>query len=136
MSTWVRAEKIVWDDFEGEVVLVQPDKGQVWVLNASGSFVWKACDGRTPLATIADGMARGGGGSERDVAGVLSETGAFCEDMKAQGLLAPAATAAPPEVVRPRPRFQAPYVPPTIKKKDRTAPSPGRPRPRSGSGLP
>lgn len=108
MPVFKRSDKVVWDELAGEAVLVQPDRAATFVLNPSGAFVWKRCDGRTPVDRIVADLSAGGAEAAR----VEAETAAFCAALQAKGLLeeAPAAPArtAPPA------RFAAPYVAPRV----------------------
>lgn len=53
----VRSQELVWADLDGEIVLYQPERGVVVVLNATASAVWASLDGGTSLEWTAVSLA-------------------------------------------------------------------------------
>ena len=46
--------RAAWRVYEGEAVIVSPEDSMLHTLNAVGTFIWEAADGRTTLGTIVD----------------------------------------------------------------------------------
>jgi hypothetical protein len=44
-TRWMRTEQAVWEELNGEVVVVEPRNGRTWLLNAAAAQVWRGCDG-------------------------------------------------------------------------------------------
>ena len=87
----IRMDDVVWEEFDGQALLIQPRTGARWTLNASAVQIWKLCDGESSVAELARGFARGG---SRAMDHVQREVAEFCDAMTAHGLLQPCATAA------------------------------------------
>ena len=49
-------EGIIWKTVQGEVVLLNPENGQYFGLNASGSSFWEKLDGRQTVGEIVSAM--------------------------------------------------------------------------------
>jgi hypothetical protein len=49
-----RAGGIRWRVVEGEVVLIDPDEGELVRFNEIGSHIWQAIDGQSTVAQIVD----------------------------------------------------------------------------------
>ncbi|MBM4440910.1 MAG: PqqD family protein [Candidatus Rokubacteria bacterium] len=43
---------MAWRTFDGEAVLVSPDDSRLHTLNAVGTLIWEAADGRTAMDEI------------------------------------------------------------------------------------
>jgi len=89
-EAWTRSEEVVWQELEGEAVLVSPRLGYSWVLNATAAYLWRHCDGRTSLQALARRVADAAGLEVRQVLARLTE---FSQELAKQGLLVPAAAA-------------------------------------------
>ena len=76
---WTRAEYVVWDELDGEAMLVNPNTGARWTLNATALAVWKLCDGRRGVAELARMLDRS-----------RAEIALFCQQFNQFGLLQPA----------------------------------------------
>lgn len=81
---WVRSDDIVWEDLDGQTLLVQPATGKRLVLNATASKVWQLCDGRCSLSELVNEFATIRNSS---LNGLQRELAAFCEELAAMGLL-------------------------------------------------
>ena len=66
-TLWARSEELVWEELDGEAVLVQPRTGRTWRLNAAAAALWRACDGTTQQLS--------------------AECMAFCRRLELEGLL-------------------------------------------------
>jgi len=124
---WVRASDVVWEELDGEAVLVSSSTQRTWVLNSTASFVWKHCDGSTSLHDIARGLAAAGCA---EMHRVRRDVTAFCQELASVGLLSPAhrlahAAAAPAAVC-----FARSYLPPGIRVTTTLGAGRGRPSPR------
>ena len=56
-SQWVRSKDVVWEELDGEAVLVSTTRQKTWALNAAASVIWKCCDGQTSIDDIASKLA-------------------------------------------------------------------------------
>jgi Coenzyme PQQ synthesis protein D (PqqD). len=66
-------------------LLFNPDTNQIRVINATGLFIWKQCDGRKDLPAIVVALKSAFDGvPETEVEG---EVRAFVDDMRANGFL-------------------------------------------------
>jgi hypothetical protein len=66
-------------------LLFNPDTNQIRVINATGLFIWKQCDGRKDLPAIVVALKSAFDGvPETEVEG---EVRAFIDDMRANGFL-------------------------------------------------
>lgn len=76
--------RVAWRVYDGEAVLVSPDDHRLHTLNAVGTLVWEAADGRTPVDEIAARVWR-----EFDVERerAAADALAFVETLAGSGLL-------------------------------------------------
>ena len=44
--------RAAWRVYDGEAVVVSPDDSTLHTLNAVGSLIWEAADGKTPMGAI------------------------------------------------------------------------------------
>ena len=92
---WTKNDGVVWEELGAEALLVQPRERKTWRLNPVAAYLWKHCNGATSLRQMAVALARGaratGAGEARRIERDLS---AFCAQLEAAGLLAPARGAA------------------------------------------
>lgn len=126
---WIRSSDIVWEELDGEAVLVSPSAKRTWVLNPTASALWKSCDGCTPLESIARNLARAG---RHELSKVKAELTAFCKMLEENGMLRPAPC--PVAVSGGAVCFYGPYVPPFVKLQSAGVGFRGRPSSRGGSG--
>ncbi len=67
------------------VLLFNPDTNQIRVINPTGLFIWKLCDGKKDLPAIVAAVKMAFDGvPEKEVEG---EVKAFIDDMRANGFL-------------------------------------------------
>lgn len=127
---WERARDIVWEELDGEAVLVSPVTSKTWVLNATASAIWKYCDGQTSIDALAAAFAQAG---RLEVAKVKTELLAFCRQLEAQGMLRASSS---PIGIGAACAFAGSYVPPFIRMHSSGVGFRGRPSSRGGSGGP
>ncbi|MBN2398995.1 MAG: PqqD family peptide modification chaperone [Candidatus Aminicenantes bacterium] len=66
-------------------LLFNPDTNQIRVINTTGLFIWKHCDGKTDLAAIVSAMKKAFDSvPEADVEGQVKS---FIDDMQTNGFL-------------------------------------------------
>jgi hypothetical protein len=82
--TWKRSNEIVWEELDGEALLVSPVSGARWSLNAAAAAVWKCCDGTRSLAALSSAFAQASGLSLREA---RQEIAMFCQRFSELGLL-------------------------------------------------
>jgi hypothetical protein len=70
--------------YEGEAVIVSPEDSMLHTLNAVGTIIWEAADGRTALPAI---VARVVDAFEVDVVTASRDAAVFIEDLCRRGLL-------------------------------------------------
>lgn len=73
---WTKNEAVIWEEYEGGVLLVEPRSGSRWALSAAAALAWKLCDGTRPLRDIADQLQLCSDSVER-----------FCHQFEQVGLL-------------------------------------------------
>ena len=83
-TKWIRSDAIVWEELNGEAVLVSQATGDRWSLNTAAAEIWKACDGTRGLCDLARGFARASGRSVTEATRDIAE---FCERFTQLGLL-------------------------------------------------
>ena len=44
--------RAAWRVYDGEAVIISPDDSTLHTLNAVGTLVWEAADGKTPVAAV------------------------------------------------------------------------------------
>jgi hypothetical protein len=76
--------KTAWRVYDGEAVVLCPDDSTLNTLNAVGTLVWEAADGKTPVSAIVARISE-----EFDVEQERAErdVGAFIEKLCQRGLL-------------------------------------------------
>ncbi len=80
-----RSPEVLEEEFDGELVLCEPVREQVVLLNETGAAVWELCDGSLSVAEIVALLADQTG-AERET--VAADVAAFVEDLVARGFLA------------------------------------------------
>jgi len=70
--------KAAWRVYEGEAVIVSPADSTLHTLNAVGTVIWEAADGRTAMDAIVGRSARIGRNAQVR-AGVLGDTTSIAE---------------------------------------------------------
>jgi len=83
-AQWVRAGDVVWEEVNGEAVLVSTSERRTLVLNATASFLWTCCDGSVSLDDVARRITAVGG---RKLEQVRNELAAFCLELETRGVL-------------------------------------------------
>jgi hypothetical protein len=76
--------RAAWRVYEGEAVIVSPEDSMLHTLNAVGTFIWEAADGRTTLGTIVDRVVDA---FEIDHATAARDATVFVEELSRRGLL-------------------------------------------------
>jgi hypothetical protein len=132
-AQWVRSHDVVWEEIDGEAVLVSTAVQKTWVLNATASLIWKCCDGTISLETLARRIA---GGCGREAGRVKAELVEFCREMEQRGLLmgVRAAGAISGDQLSSTLCFSGMSVPPMIKMESLTVGIRGKPSPRGVCG--
>jgi len=76
--------KMAWRVYDGEAVILSPDDSTLNTLNAVGTLVWEAADGKTPVSAIVARIS-----AEFDVEPERAErdSAAFIEKLCQRGLL-------------------------------------------------
>lgn len=85
-SLFVRNPDVILreEDPDG-ALLFNPDTNQIRVINPTGLFIWKHCDGKNDLPAIVSALKKAFDGvPEKEVD---NEVKAFVDDMKANGFL-------------------------------------------------
>lgn len=126
----VRESGVVWEELDGEALLVNPATKSSWLLNPTATLIWRHCTGAHGLAELARALARTTGAEVRKVE---REVAAFCRRLQQAGLLhAAAAPAGGGSTVA----FSGlgGYTAPAMLSRALTAGSRRRPTPRGNSG--
>jgi len=76
--------KAAWRVYDGEAVIVSPEDSTLHSLNAVGTVIWEAADGRTAMPAI---IARVCDAFEVDPATAARDAAAFVESLTQRGLL-------------------------------------------------
>ena len=128
---WMRSKNVVWENLNGEALLVDFSTGLRWAFNASAASIWRQCDGwRTP-SEIAHAFV---GGANQALQGTRQEVAAFCEALAKTGLLVPC-VAIPAKAAASGVVFMSGFESaPTIRSLGLGATSRRRPSPRGNSG--
>ena len=108
-----RVRDVVWEDFDGEAVVVHATRNGVWRLNRTATWVWKHCNGESSLDDLARHLAQSAG---VEVGRVIEDLDAFCAELRGQGLLqtAPCAALNGGQAQRNLTTFRFRYVPPAL----------------------
>ncbi len=83
-----QADRVAARVVGGKAVVVVVDRGKLHTLNATGTFAWERCDGRT-VGELADALAEAWG---IDRTQALSDVRRFVEELAAAGALLVEAT--------------------------------------------
>jgi hypothetical protein len=92
-AKWKRSTDLAWEQLGREALVVNPQSGMRWTLNALGAVVWRLCDGSLDSAGIAAALANAGGRSRREI---REDVERFCSALAHAGLMQPAAAKALP----------------------------------------
>ena len=76
--------RAAWRVYDGEAVIVSPEDSTLHTLNAAGTVIWEAADGRTAMASI---VARICDAFDVDAATAARDTGVFVDSLCRRGLL-------------------------------------------------
>jgi hypothetical protein len=82
-TKWIRAHGVVWEELDGAALLVSPDSGACWSLNATAAALWKLCDGSRSPRELAAALGK----SAREARVEIAD---FCQTFAKLGLLQPA----------------------------------------------
>jgi len=75
-TKWIRSTDVIWEELDGQALLVHSKTGARWSLNTGALAVWKCCDGSSTLGSLATNF----GQSKREIA-------EFCRTLAEVGLL-------------------------------------------------
>ena len=78
-----QAERVAARVVGGKALVVVVDRGRLHTLNATGTFLWERCDGRT-VGELADALVEAW---PIDRARALADVGRFVEELAAAGAL-------------------------------------------------
>lgn len=80
----IQNPKMAWRVYDGEAVIISPDDSTLNTLNAVGTLIWEAADGRTPVSAIVGRICE-----EFDVEAEQAErdSAVFIEKLCQRGLL-------------------------------------------------
>ena len=53
----IRSNDVVWEELEGQALLVHTRTGERWTLNAAALVLWKLCDGTRTVESLAKALA-------------------------------------------------------------------------------
>jgi hypothetical protein len=85
-SLFIRNPDVILREEETDgALLFNPDTNQIRVLNATGLFIWKQCDGKSDLPAIIAAMKEAFDGVPE--AEIETEINDFLNDMKTNGFL-------------------------------------------------
>lgn len=60
MSTkYTRSGEVIWEELDGEALLIDTENQSAWVLNASATHVWKHCD-TCSVESLVETLSRAG----------------------------------------------------------------------------
>ena len=130
---WVRSSDVIWEELDGETVLVEPRTNRTWLLNSTASFIWRNCDGALRTDVLARRLTSA---SRRELDGISADIAAFCGSFEELGLL----RAVPQPVLQPVSGSAAarssagPYAPPRFIAHGLGSGPRHRPSPRGLSG--
>jgi hypothetical protein len=78
-------EVILREEDPDGALLFNPDTNQIRVINATGLFIWKHCDGNNDISAIVASLKKSFAGvPEKNVA---NQVKSFIDDMRANGFL-------------------------------------------------
>lgn len=80
----VRADGAFWDVVDGDMVVCAPESGELYRLNATGAYLWEACDGVAPDA-LSERLTAAF--PEVDAERLAADTRRFVADLRDKGLL-------------------------------------------------
>ena len=80
-----RGPKLAARKVAGEMVILKADDSSLYVLNALGTAIWEAADGRTPLGAIVNDVICRDYAVDRETA--LRDVGEFVRELAAFGVL-------------------------------------------------
>ena len=76
--------RAAWRVYDGEAVIISPEDSTLHTLNAVGTVIWEAADGKTQLSAV---VARICDEFEVELEVAAGDTQAFVEDLCRRGLL-------------------------------------------------
>jgi hypothetical protein len=131
-AKWVRSSDVVWEEIDGEAVIVKPSTKRTWVFNTTAAYIWKYCDGHGNLDDVARQLASSCG---RELRQIRTEIKEFCQQLEEIGLIVE--NSAPVDAVSTgNVTFRGSYFSPSIKLQNMGLGFRGRPSSRNGPGSP
>jgi len=82
----IRSSEIVWQELDGQALLVHARTGARWTLNAAALAVWKLCDGSRTVESLAKALAAS---TRRSLGECREELDRFAQALSGTGLLQP-----------------------------------------------
>jgi hypothetical protein len=126
----VRENGVVWEELDGEALVVNPATKSSWLLNPTATLIWRHCTGAHGLTELARALARTTGAEARKVE---REAVAFCRRLQQAGLLRSSEAAAYGTAPMAFAGLNS-YSAPDMLSRGLTAGSRRRPTPRGNSG--
>jgi hypothetical protein len=83
-AKWIRSNDVVWEEIDGEAVIVKPSTKRTWVFNTTAAYIWKCCDGHANLDDVAHQLASTCG---RELRQIRTEIKEFCRQLEEIGLI-------------------------------------------------
>ena len=80
----IRHPDLAFRLFDGEAVIIDPNTGKIYMLNAVGSRIWELVDGARTLIEIGEALHRE---YEIDVEQAAESARAFCETLAERRLI-------------------------------------------------
>ncbi len=77
---WTRSKDIIWEELNGEALLIDTASESAWVLNATATHLWKHCE-KFGVECLVEELARVG---NRQLEQVREEVRTFLEAMQAR----------------------------------------------------
>jgi hypothetical protein len=123
-TKWVRCNDVVWEELNGDALLVSPPTGRRWTLNTTATGIWKLCDGGADLYDL---VRRFSTVSQREIA-------EFCSLFGELGLLTQGTAIAPVQAASGGIAMMSTEPPPMFRELGVGSGSRRRPSPRGNSG--
>ena len=130
-TKWARNTEVIWEELDGEALVISPATGQRWSFNATAASIWKMCDGATSLLRLSKAFAQASG---LELARSRDEIRAFCAALSNAGLLCPAGGQSVPTSASNSMFLSGMQIPPMFRPLGVGGGSRRRPSPRGNSG--
>ena len=79
-----RSNDVVWEELDGQALLVHSRTGARWTLNAAALSLWKLCDGTRTTEALVGALAKA---TRRNLTECREELERFAQSLSASGLL-------------------------------------------------